>query len=220
MTRVSPSDVAALPLPGQGRADEEARAPKYKHRRGEIWMVRSVAGQPAVGTEIWSDRPAVVVSNNVINGRAGFAQVVYLSTSARKRSGPTHVKLPSPDGKGETTALCEQVHTVDASRLSRKMGEVPPGRVRDLDAAMALSLSIGRNPDTYGLFRKWEEQIKVHGIDVRKEIDALAGEVSNQRIESLSTALELMTQQRDAYRDLYETSRELPEAIRQTGQEG
>lgn len=219
MTRVSPSDIAALPLPGQTQEADQAKSPKYRHRRGEIWMVRSVPGQPAVGTEIWSDRPAVVVSNNTINGRAGFAQVVYLSTSARKRSGPTHVKLPSPDGKGETTALCEQVHTVDASRLTRKMGEVPQGRVRDLDAAMALSLSIGRNPDTYGLFRKWEEQIKVYGIDIRKEIDALAGEVSNQRIESLVLALELMTQQRDAYRDLYETSQELPAAMKDAEQD-
>ena len=69
MTHVSPSDIAALPLPGQTQEAVQAKNPKYRHRRGEIWMVRSVPGQPAVGTEIWSDRPAVVVSNNTINGR-------------------------------------------------------------------------------------------------------------------------------------------------------
>lgn len=188
--------------------------PELRHRRGEVWMVAADPGKPAVGTEIWSDRPAVIVSNNVINSRAGFAQVVYLSTSARKRSGPTHVILPAPDGRGDAMALCEQVHTVDASRLRRKMSTVPEEFIRELDASIALSLSINRNPDTHSAFRKWEEHIKVHGIDMAAEISALSGQTTNQRVEALTHALELMTIERDSYRNLYEIAQERPSAMR------
>lgn len=168
-------------------------------------MVVSVSDSPAIGNELWSDRPAVVVSNNVLNARSGVAQIIYLSTAVRKRTGPTHVELPAADGKGGSAmALCEQVHTVDASRLKRKMGAVSDESIRELDAAMALSLSIGRNPNTHGAFRKWEEHIKLHGIDIAREINALAGLTTDQRVESLTRALRLVASERDAYKDLYD----------------
>ena len=195
-------------------ATKTAPTPDLRHRRGEVWMVAADPGKPAVGTEIWSDRPAVIVSNNVINSRAGFAQVVYLSTSARKRSGPTHVVLPAPDGKGEAMALCEQIHTVDASRLRRHMSTVPDEFIRELDAAMALSLSLSRNPDTHTPFRKWEEHIKKFGIDMAAEISALSGQTTDQRVEALAHALELTTVERDSYRNLYEAAQERPAAMR------
>lgn len=167
-------------------------------------MVAADPAAPAVGNEIWSNRPAIVVSNNVLNARSGIAQIVYLSTATRKLSGPTHVELPAPDGHGTAIALCEQVHSVDSSRLRRKMSIVPEDRIRDLDAALALSLSVGRNPNTYGAFRKWEEHIKLHGIDIAKEIDALSGQTADQRVDALSRALMLVATELDAYRNLYE----------------
>jgi len=168
-------------------------------------MVLADPASPAIGNELWSNRPAVIVSNNVLNGRSGVVQIVYLSTAVRKRSGPTHVELPAADGKsGTTMALCEQVHTVDASRLKRKMGVIPEDSVREIDAALALSLSIGRNPNTYSAFRKWEEHIKLHGIDIAEEINALSGLTTDQRVESLTRALTLVATERDAYKSLYE----------------
>lgn len=218
ITAPSPANIARSPaLPKARPATSDARAkatPELRHRRAEIWMVAADPTKPAVGTEIWSDRPAVIVSNNLLNTRSGFAQVVYLSTSARKRTGPTHVELPAPAGKGEVMALCEQVHTVDASRLRHKMGVVPESSIRDIDAALTLSLSIGRNPDTHSTFRKWEEHIKLHGIDIAEEIRALSGETTDQRVQALTTALELVTIERDSYRNLFEASQTRPSAMR------
>jgi mRNA interferase MazF len=212
----SPADIMKSPALSSTptRSQQEKAMPDLRHRRGEIWMVATDLSKPAVGTEIWSDRPAVIVSNNVLNARAGFAQIVYLSTAVRKRTGPTHVQLPTLDGKGEAMALCEQIHTVDASRLRRKMGAVPENRIHDLDAAMALSLSIGRNPDTHSAFRKWEEIIKLYGIDIAQEINALAGQTTDQRVQALTLALELVTVERDSYRNLFETSTQRPAVMR------
>ncbi|WP_159453463.1 type II toxin-antitoxin system PemK/MazF family toxin [Plantibacter flavus] len=192
--------------------------PSLRHRRGDIWMVNADPGNPAVGTEIWSNRPAIIVSNNVMNSSAGFALIVYLSTATRKRSGPTHVEIPVDDGNGHTMALVEQVHTVDASRLLRHMGSVPATHMREIDAALTLSMSIGRNPDTHNAFRKWEEHIKLHGINIAKEIDALAGNTVDQRIQALSKALELTAIAADAWRDLYENSQAHPSAMHDVAQ--
>lgn len=202
MTTPSPANLAQMKAP-----------PVLRHRRGEIWMVTSDPGSPAIGTEIWSDRPAIIVSNNVMNARGGFAQVVYLSSSTRKQSGPTHVRIPSTDGVGTVMALCEQVHTVDASRLRHRMGAVPQEYIRDIDAALSLSLSIGRNPDTHSTFRKWEEHIKQHGIDIEREINALAGLTVDQRVIALTRALELTAIEKDSYRNLYEAAGEQPSAM-------
>jgi len=169
-------------------------------------MVVSDPASPAIGTEIWSDRPAVVVSNNVLNSRGGFAQIVYLSTASRKRSGPTHIEVPAPSGRGTAMALCEQVHTVDASRLRRKLADLPQESIRELDTALALSLSIGRDPNTHSAFKKWEEHVKLHGIDIAKEINALAGQTTDQRVDALTRALQLVAIERDAYRNLFEVA--------------
>jgi mRNA-degrading endonuclease toxin of MazEF toxin-antitoxin module len=210
MTLAAPSPASIVKSPALTLVKP---GPDLRHRRGEIWFVASERETPAVGTEIWSDRPAVIVSNNVLNGRSGFAQVVYLSTSARKRTGPMHVEVPAPDGRGYAMALCEQIHTVDASRLRRKMGALTEDRIRDVDAAMALALSIGRNPDTYSVFHKWEQHIKLNGIDIAKEINALAGLTTDHRVEALAEALKIMTVERDSYRNLFEASKERDAAL-------
>lgn len=177
--------------------------PSATHRRGEVWMIVADPSQSSVGNELWSNRPGVVISNNVLNARSGVAQIVYLSSAARKRSGPTHVEVPAAGGSGTSMALCEQIHTVDASRLRRKIHVLPAEAMRDIDAAIALSLSIGRNPDTHGAFRKWEEHIKLHGIDMAEEIAALSGATADERVEALARALTLVSAERDAYRQLH-----------------
>lgn len=198
---------------GLSRPASTGPTPKLRHRRGEIWRVAADPERPAIGTEIWSDRPAVIVSNNVINARSGFAQVVYLSSSTRKRTGPTHVQLPAINGQAQTMALCEQVHTVDASRLRRQLGTVPVACMRELDAALTLSLSIGRDPNTHSAFRKWEQHIKLHGIDMAEEIRALSGQTTDRRVQALTLALELITVERDSYRNLFEASSARPAVL-------
>lgn len=180
-----------------------------RHQRGEIWMVAADPQQPAVGAEMWSNRPALVVSTDVLNDSSDAAMVVYLSSSARKRTGPTHVQLApasSNDGKA-TMALCEQVHTVDRSRLVRRLSKASRAEMEAIDDALTLSLSIRRDPQGHNLFRKWENYIKTHGIDMAAEIAALSGRTADQRVEALTRALELTSTKADAYRDLYEATK-------------
>lgn len=202
--------------PNTCQSTAAAEEPRYK--RGDIWIVAEDPLRPPVGTELWSNRPAIIVSNNVIGNHAGFVQIVYLTTSARKRPGPTHIMVPAPmtgrnQPESEAMALCEQIHTVDVSRLKKHLGTMSRNRMHEIDQALALTLSIGRNPDTNGLFRKWEKYIQVHGIDMAAFIQALAGHTTDQRVEALTRVVELVTAQRNSYQRLYEASQEMPDAM-------
>ena len=214
ITAPLPSDIPVRPE----HSGIPAVSQETRYQRGDIWMVAENPAQPPVGTELWSNRPAIIISNNVTGNHCGFVQIVYLTTSARKRSGPTHVVVPAPLANknqpgAEAMALCEQIHTVDVSRLRKPLGTLSRNRMHDIDQAIALTLSIGRNPDSYSLFKKWEKYIQLHGIDMATEIQALAGNTTDQRVEALNRALSLISSERDSYKRLYETSQEMPGAL-------
>lgn len=208
-----------LPKPGpNSEQGQDPVKPEKRFHKGDIWLVIDDPAQPPIGTELWSNRPAIIVSNNVTGNHSGFVQVVYLTTSASKRSGPTHIMVPAPlvgknQPQNEVMALCEQIHTVDVSRLGQQLGALSRSRMHEIDQALALTLSIGRNPDSYALFKKWEKYIQLYGIDMAGEIQALAGHTTDQRVEALARAFALVSSERDSYKRLYETSQQMPEAL-------
>lgn len=65
----------------------------YIVQKGEIWNIEQGSTTPT-GTEIWANRPAIIVSNNSTNAKAGFVNVVFLTTS-NKREMPYHIKVNS-----------------------------------------------------------------------------------------------------------------------------
>lgn len=56
-------------------------------RQGDVWFVEAapVPGGGTVGNEIWSGRPAVIVSNDGINERSNVVQVIYLTSPNKQR---------------------------------------------------------------------------------------------------------------------------------------
>lgn len=219
---------AAAPLPSAiprppsvqacGQGQIAAAPPVTRYQRGDMWMVAENPLQPPVGNELWSNRPGIIVSNKVTGNHSGFVQIVYLTTSARKRPGPTHIMVPAPmtganQPPAEAMALCEQIHTVDVSRLRKPLGSLSRNRMHEIDQALALTLSIGRNPDGNGLFKKWEKYIQVYGMDMAEFIRALAGETADQRVEALMRAYALVSAERDSWKCLYEAGKDLPAAL-------
>lgn len=116
--------------------------PDYK--RGEIYYVAPSYAE--TGCEIWSGRPAVIVSNDELNRTRNVVEVVYLTTRPKQDS-PCHVILHAT-GK-QSTALCEQVSTVDKVRLTYS-GSAPCACTKkelgEIDAALLYSLSLDAPP--------------------------------------------------------------------------
>lgn len=105
--------------------------------RGDIFYVEYGY---AVGSEQHSGRPAVIVSNNLNNEHSPVVELVYLTTRSARRRLPTHVSV---DATGTpSTALCEQVHSVDCQRLGRYCGSCSEEEMRAIDNALLISLGL------------------------------------------------------------------------------
>ncbi len=104
--------------------------------RGDIFFIKRFR---TYGSEQQSGRPAIVVSNDVGNRYSTAIEVVYL-TSQQKTPLPTHVTVYS--SHRESTALCEQITSVDKTRLGEYVGHLTDEEMRAVDYALLVSLGL------------------------------------------------------------------------------
>lgn len=111
--------------------------------RGDIYYVDAY---PVVGHEQQPGRPAVIVSNDKNNEHSSVLEMVYLTTAA-KTSLPTHVTIRS--APRVSTVLCEQVHSVDTSRVKDYCGRCTEQELQAIDTALLISLGLnmGGSPE-------------------------------------------------------------------------
>jgi mRNA interferase MazF len=107
--------------------------------RGDIVYVHNEHGH-SVGSEWTYDRPAIIVSNNMCNKYSSVVELVYVTTSKRKRLLPTHVLVKSTPYP--STALCESIYSVDKSRIQRTIGHCSPQEMFRINDALAISLGL------------------------------------------------------------------------------
>lgn len=102
-------------------------------KRGEIYYIEN---DNSVGCEQRGRRPAVIVGNDVGNKYSPVLLVVYF-TLQHKKALPTHVYV-----RGHGTALCEQIYTVDKTRLLQKKGECTDSDMERINKALQISLGM------------------------------------------------------------------------------
>ena len=110
---------------------------RQEFSRGQIYYIDL---STAKGSEQGGIRPCVIVQNNTGNKHAPTLIVVQLTTQT-KRELPTHVIIN--EGTKSSTALCEQVMTVDKSRVSGKaIGKCSPHTMLQINFALKISLGL------------------------------------------------------------------------------
>ena len=112
-----------------------------KALRGEVWYVDPVG---TVGSEQRGERPAVIVSNDIGNKNAPIVEIVYITTQIKAKL-PTHVAVNSFKLTG--TALCENVTTIDKSRLVNRLTRLTDQQMLLIEKAMCISLDITKKPE-------------------------------------------------------------------------
>lgn len=105
-------------------------------RRGEVWWIDAGI---SVGSEEKMGRPGVIVSGDSWNQRYNTVNVVYTSSQVVKGD-PTRPKIESL-GKN-SRATCNQVYTVDKSRLDRKVCELTESEMIRVAGALAVVMQI------------------------------------------------------------------------------
>jgi mRNA interferase MazF len=104
--------------------------------RGDVYWVDL---NPTKGSEINKQRPCVIVSTTPINRARNTVIVVPLSTGARPH--PPIVISVECLGK-QVTAVCDQIRTVDKSRLIKSAGNLSSKDMNALDESLRQILSL------------------------------------------------------------------------------
>jgi mRNA interferase MazF len=129
-----------LPSPKQHGAYADLPSP----RRGEIWDVN---WSPGRGAEQQGTRPALIIQNDRGNASSSYPLTIVASMSRTERELPLHVRIsPTPENglTDYTDVKCEQMMTIEKSRLLRKRGAITPEEMRRVDGALRLSLGMPR----------------------------------------------------------------------------
>ena len=109
-------------------------------RRGEVWLVSFGAARRG---EPGKNRPAIVVSSDhlAVGSVADLAVVVPLSSS----SAPSVMRpeVSEVDGVDRPSrAICRAVRGVARARLLRRLGELAPDTLAEVEQALALVLDL------------------------------------------------------------------------------
>jgi mRNA interferase MazF len=104
--------------------------------RGDIYWVDL---NPTKGSEINKKRPCVIVSATPINRARNTVIVVPLSTAARPRP-PIVIPVECLDKK--VVAVCDQIRTVDKSRLAEAAGKLSEKDIDILDDSLRQVLTL------------------------------------------------------------------------------
>ena len=146
-------------------------------KRGEIYYIKSFNTEE--GSEQKAGRPAVIVSNDMLNKFSPVVEVVYLTT-APKKDLPTHVFIRS--SSMPSTVLCEQITSISKDRVGMYIGECTKTELEAIGNALAISLGIDfptvkpteeimENPDARAEYHPEEEPENTELVVLRTERD-------------------------------------------------
>ncbi len=111
-------------------------------RRGEIWDVN---WSPGRGAEQQGTRPALIIQNDRGNASPTYPLTIVASMSRTERELPLHVRIAPNEENGlsdYTDVKCEQIMTIEKSRLLRRRGSISLEELNRVDVALKLSLSL------------------------------------------------------------------------------
>ena len=95
------------------------------------------------GSEQSGTRPCVIISNNKGNKFGPTIIVAAITSSYSKGKLPTHIEIDKTCGLDrDSVILCEQVRTIDKSRIKKYLGTVPLELREKIDEALVASFEI------------------------------------------------------------------------------
>jgi len=129
------------PSPQQSKQHDSNTVPPSP-RRGEIWDVN---WSPGRGAEQQGTRPALIIQNDRGNASPSYPLTIVASMSRTERELSLHVRIAPTEENGltdYTDVKCEQVLTIEKSRLLRRRGIITNEELNRVDLALRLSLNL------------------------------------------------------------------------------
>ena len=140
----SEAKAPSSPSPQENEASQPSFLPPMPQspRRGEIWDVN---WSPGRGAEQKGIRPALIIQNDRGNTSFSYPLTIVASMSRTERELPLHVRIAPSEENGLTDftdVKCEQLMTIEKSRLIRRRGVITSEELGKVDVALKLSLNL------------------------------------------------------------------------------
>ena len=115
-------------------------------KRGELYFADL---DPVIGSEQGGVRPVLIVQNDLGNRFSPTVIVLPLTSRQGKVPFRTHVPLLPPMGgvSRPSVILCEQVRTLEKSRLRQRMGRLPAEKMTLVERALAAAVGAGEQSE-------------------------------------------------------------------------
>ena len=104
--------------------------------------------EPKLGHEQQGTRPCVVVSDAAVNRNQRFPLIAVVPVTGTPAQGALYPAL-APGSSGLTkpsTALVDQLRSIDKQRVRRRYGDVSPEELEAIDAGLCLYLGLEPEP--------------------------------------------------------------------------
>lgn len=110
-------------------------------KRGDIYFADL---DPVVGSEQGGVRPVLIIQNDLGNRFSPTVIILPLTGKINKTPLRTHVPLLPPQGgiRKPSIILCEQVRTLEKSRLTRYLGLLSPEKMGLVEKALAAAVGV------------------------------------------------------------------------------
>jgi mRNA interferase MazF len=108
-------------------------------KRGEIWLADL---NPTQGSEQAGIRPVIIFQNDLVSEFSTTTITIPLSTNQRRAALPICLSIEQGNGglNQDSVALCFQMRVLDKTRLIRKLGQLSPEIIAQLEAVVLLTL--------------------------------------------------------------------------------
>ena len=110
-------------------------------QRGDIYYADLT---PVTGSEQGGIRPVLIIQNDIGNHHSPTIIAAAITGCVKGKRQPTHVQLKGPACGlfHDSTILLEQLRTLDKTRLGEYMGSVGEDKMREVDAALNVSVGL------------------------------------------------------------------------------
>lgn len=109
-------------------------------KRGQIYYCDL---SPVKGSEQGGYRPVLIIQNDVGNKYSPTVIAAVITTRKTKANLPTHIWLNAECGlPKESMVECEQVRTLDKTRLKEFMGQVSQEVMSEIDKGLKISFAL------------------------------------------------------------------------------
>ena len=109
-------------------------------KRGELYYADL---SPVVGSEQGGLRPCLVVQNDVGNKYSPCTIIAIITSRTTKAKLPTQCWISKTCGlRVDSMVECEQLRTIDKSRLKQKVGEITEEEMKQVNKCLRISVGV------------------------------------------------------------------------------